>query len=430
MFVLLTLSLSLLYIGQPTQEQQQQQEASDGQATQDGANQKAAGESDEKSGRKADDHGLDVVRAELEELRRRQQEKDRALAELQKKNQALEHTLNVFSESTQTTMGTGDANELARMAKERRMEQAKEAVRQAVDMIPTLEEWWQEAPGEVRNDLGADFQKIKNFATADKEIVNDPEKMKSVIKMTKVFHTFKNHADKRVTAERERAESVTKALGETQTKLRSEQDKHAKTTAKLQNLERQIALLRQATGQTNATSDALTAPPVMRSGGYTQSLGGMGAGTPNQMLHTMASSKPAPSSGGAGIFSSQMSGASTTSDSSAVDGVLSKNHLGQPGEKRTATQAQLDIKHTQASATASSTATSGFERNTRPRLAYESKIPVQGCFGLFGNRGSTKSRPIPGMLQNLMSGIKTDLQTNGLSSSILRGVEIDRPTQY
>ena len=315
----------------------------------------------------------------------------------------------MFSEAAQVTMGTGDAHELARIARDRRLEQTKEAHSKAVALVPTLEEWWREAPSEVRTALGADIQRVKDFVTANKELVDNPQELQKVMHLTKVFHTFKQHADKQINAVRAEAETAVKTVQEKEKALQEERNQHAKTTAQLNSLRRRIALLEGSVPNAGAAGGQANAPPAMRSGGFSQQ-GGPGFDNPGQLLHSMASkTTPAAQKPVNGTKEEPMSS-------------LLANNLGQPGEKRTASQAQLDIKHTQASATAT---TSGFERKTRPRLKYDTDIPYRGCFG-HQNSKDPRARPLPGIFDQLMSGVKTELQQKGLSASLLRGVEIDR----
>lgn len=340
-------------------------------------------------------------------MRRQQSEKDKLLADLQAKNKALEHSVNVFSETTQAAVGTRDVNELVRMAEERRVQQTKEAHAAAVDLIDTMEDWWTTAPPDVRQGLGSELAKVKAFVAVNKEMVDDPEKLKEAIQLTHLFQTFKKHTDTRVANERTKAEAVTSKLSEVQQKFQAEQEKHAKSMQELNRVRQRIALLEQATGQ---------APPPPASSAVPSGFSGGSFARPGTYIHSRASTNPPPQSS-----TTSTSVGMTSSQQTSMSAILG-NGLAKPGQKRSASDAKLDVKHTQASAGGVSNTTQQ-GRNTKPRLAYGGGLNLGGFFG-----SREPATPIPSIMRNLFAEVGASLKSTGLSSNQTLGVKILRQT--
>jgi predicted nucleic acid-binding Zn-ribbon protein len=341
---------------------------------------------------------LAAVQAELERLRKEHQEKENALkmseAQIAKLNQENES----WKYATSMTIGTDNVEQAKKIADEHRHRLTKECHAQAHELLPTFRQWAKEAPPDTQEAMDSIGKNIARFVGADGELINNEQRLKDVMRTTRVFATIKDHTEKQVATAKAETEAAQQELAQTKSALQSEQQKHAQTANQLAEVQRRIDLLEQtmgsnnnrgastptaATGNTNTTApvgNSLTAPSPFPTLTGTNSLFPNGIGTNRvSMVRSVASA------------------------------------TAQPGDKRDSTQARLDIKKSQASATAGRYG----GRNVRPKL-YDGDHRLGPC-PLF--QEEKYMPPLDPMLGTVFDGLANDLAEQGMSTSFGSQVE-------
>jgi len=261
------------------------------------------------------------------------------LKEANKEKQNLSEEIKRFRYSTKTLLRSDDTKVLTQQAKQHRDVLLNEAHTQAQQLLPALDHWARNASPDARRELNHLYDNIGKLAAADKELLDNDVALNQVVTTTHLFHNIQQIADKQVADEQAKTTQAQQQLQQAQSFLKQEQEKHAKTLNDFARLQRRMNLLEKSLPKNGMHH------PVPQHQQQQQHSGQMGMSEAVQRF---------------GLNSTLIqSTASAASSSATATGGGPTMHA---GEKRNATQAQLNLKQTTASA---GSASQGI-RNVRP----------------------------------------------------------------